>query len=291
MSKTDRKSVLLNYFGRVGRERFFTLFLASFGGLWLFLEPLSVFKVVDLPAGITAYCGLVIGGILIAGTIARPTKSLGRKLHPSDTEITVCVGDLLAQEGNIVVGVSDAFDTETDAGVISPQSVQGQLLANIYAQDRSALDSDMAAALQGHPGSVDDDKSFGKKTRYPVGTTAVIQKPPRRLFLLAYTRMKSTPPAVVEGSIGELRHSLDQLWDSVRASGQNEPLHMPIVGSHLARLGLSRTLLIQIIVLSFVSVSARDQVSPSLTIWIRHGDRDHVDMAALRPWLSAVCGK
>ncbi len=284
------KVAQINYLGRVGRKRVATVFLAVFGGLWLFLEPLAVFNVWDLHEGIAGYLALVGVSVLAALIVARPTSTLVRKLHPSDTEISICVGNLLEQDNNVVVGVSDAFDTTTDAGVISPQSLQGQLLASIYAQDRAALDADLDTALAGHPFTLDDTKTFGKQERYPIGTAAVIEKGRQRFFLLAYTHMPSAPPAEVECSVGDLENALVQLWRSVRASGQNETLHMPIVGSHLARLGLSRTLLIQMIILSFVAVSASGQVTSSLKIWIRDEDREHVDMAALRPWLKGVCG-
>lgn len=280
----------INYVGRVGRQRLLSVFLTAFGGLWLLLEPLAAFDVWDLHGGITGYLVLVGVSAVAALFFARPSSKLTRKLHPSDTEISICVGDLLEQENNVVVGVSDAFDTATDAGVISPQSLQGQLLARIYSQDRSAFDADLETALAGHPSTRDESKTFGKSDRYPLGTAAVVNKGRQRFFLLAYTRMPSTPPAEVECTVGDLELALVELWRAVRASGQNETVHLPIVGSHLARLGLSRTLLVQMIVLSFVAVSARGQVTSSLKIWVRPEDREHVDMAALRPWLKAVCG-
>jgi hypothetical protein len=64
---------------------------------------------------------------------------------------------------------------------------------------------------------------------------------------------------------------------------------MPILGSEFARLGVSKTLLIEMTVLSFIAASQRDAIASSLTVYVHPRDQDIVDMAVLDEWLRGLC--
>jgi hypothetical protein len=66
------------------------------------------------------------------------------------TTVTLIVGDLFDQEGNLVIGMNDTFDTEIPV-LIKPGTVQGQLLQRQYSGDRNRLDRDLDKALNGIP--------------------------------------------------------------------------------------------------------------------------------------------
>jgi hypothetical protein len=98
--------------------------------------------------------------------------------------------------------------------------------------------------------------------------------------------MSSDQPPRVQSTIELLQISLARLWPTVDAAGQREAVHVPVLGSNLARLKVSRTLLIHLIVLSFIASEAR---SSSLTVWVHEADSDVVDMAELDEWLAGLC--
>jgi Domain of unknown function (DUF6430) len=100
--------------------------------------------------------------------------------------------------------------------------------------------------------------------------------------------MSATRPAHVRASIEDLEIALARTWQAINAAGQREPVHAPIIGSHLARLGVSRTLLIQLIVLSFIAATRAGGPS-TLTVWISPRDRDVVDLIVLDDWLRGLC--
>ena len=66
-------------------------------------------------------------------------------------------------------------------------------------------------------------------------------------------------------------------------------MHTPIIGSNLARLGLSKTLIIQLIVLSFIAATRKGSGPSVLTIWIREQDRTAIDLAEVDEWLRGSC--
>jgi Thoeris protein ThsA, Macro domain len=273
---------------RSGRRRLLAAFVSAFGGIWLVLEPAALFFPDVFKWGWPGYVGIVFGSAVAAFVVARPRSVVSRSLPPTDVAITIQVGDVLAQEGNVIVGANDTFDTQLEQDVISHASVQGQLLQRVFDGDRADLDRQIEASVVSVAGCADDTKLFGKHVRYPIGTVAVARRGRARYFLPAFTHMSATLPAHVSSTIEDLEVALAGTWRAINAAGQREPVHAPIIGSHLARLGVSRTLLTQMIILSFIAATRTGGPS-RLTIWIAPQDRDVIDMVVLDDWLHGLC--
>jgi hypothetical protein len=260
------------------------VFLQIFGAGWLLLEPLALWRPESLDWGARGYLALAGASLLVAVAYTWPKTCITRRLAVSDTRITVQTGNVLDRIGNIVVGVSDVFDTEL-GDVISPQSVQGQFQAR-YFPNTPELDAAIAQSLLGQHAEPDGSKARGKNLRYKIGTVATIRHGVRRFFLSAYTTMGSNLQA--QSNICDLTTSLEACWNSIRAAGQHEPVHMPVIGSRFARTGLPRALLIQFIILSFLNEERRASLTSHLHIHIAEQDAQHVDFVVLENWLAEM---
>jgi len=274
---------------RSGYRRLGTSIALIFGTIWLFVEPISLVfpDLFDHSWGLLI--ALFILSVLGALWRSRPKNLLEFKLPPSDLDIAVRVGNVLAQEGNVVVGSNDTFDTSLSEDIISARSVQGQLLQRTFDGDLHELDRQIETSLAEDPPTRDPSKTFGKQDRYPIGTVAVVKKGNTKYFLPAIARMSSSTPPHTQATVDGVQMALTKAWEAVGRAGQREPVHAPVVGSHLARLGLSRTWLIQMMVLSFVAVTRKESGSASLTIWVAKPDAATVDFVALDDWLRDLC--
>ena len=223
-------------------------FLEVFGAAWLILEPLALWRPNDLRWGLGGYFALFCAALVLAIIISWPRANVARRLAVSDTKITIRIGDVLSQHGNIIVGVTDVFDTEI-GDVIAAASIQGQFQARHF-PNREELDGIIDAGLAGKAYETDDKKHRGKRNRYPIGTVVTARRGEDRFFLLAYSRMSIDLHA--QSDICKLTNALESCWTAIRVNGQHNAVHMPIVGSKYARTGLPRSLLIQFIVLSFL---------------------------------------
>jgi hypothetical protein len=259
-------------------------FLEVFGFFWLLLEPLALWRPDDLRWGIRGYGLLAAFSFIIAVVWAWPKNSITRKLPVSDTTIVIGVSDLLDQRGNIIIGCTDVFDTEL-GDLISTSSIQGQFQTRVF-PNQERLDQAISAALAGVIPKRDEQKLRGKNDRYPIGTVAVVEAKGNRYFLVAYTRMRND--LRVESDICKLSASLNECWEAIRARGQHEPIHMGIVGSSLARIGLSRALLLQFIVLSFLDAERKESLTTQLSIHIHKKDADCIDFVDLEAWLGGL---
>ncbi|MET7290294.1 macro domain-containing protein [Streptomyces sp. NPDC005573] len=200
-----------------------------------------------------------------------PTSTTGWR---DDGEVVFVQGDLFEQDANLVVGFSDTFDTATDGSrVISPSSLQGQLVERIYHGDVEALDADLERALA----TVDAEsletrsaKRYGKLTRYPVGTVAVLERDRRRVFAVAFSRMDNT--LTTRSTAAFLRLSLGNLWETVRRHEPDRALAMPVLGAGLSRLELERETLINMTLTSFREHTRRASVCRELRIVLHPSD-------------------
>ncbi|GHO98774.1 hypothetical protein KSF_088220 [Reticulibacter mediterranei] len=213
----------------------------------------------------------------------RPKKAISHQLSVPDTKITIKVGDLFQEDSNLVIGVSDAFDTEL-GDIIKPTSIQGQCLTSIYQNDRIRLDQDINTALQGISGKIDKQKTRGKNKRYPIGTVATLSVGTKKYFYSAYSYMGNNLKC--ESDIKRLLVSLEKLWEEIRVKGQHDKVAMAVIGSDLARIGnASHADLIKLIVLSFILASREKLVTPELTIVIHPNNLGKVNMWELEDFL------
>jgi hypothetical protein len=264
--------------------RFVRRTLQVFGICWLLLEPLALWRPDDLRWGLFGYLGLLAFSALVGVAWAWPKAAITRKLPISDTKLTIEVSDLLTATDNVIIGVTDVFDTELGT-VISPKSIQGQFQSRFF-PDLKELDRRILEALKDIPFEIDDGKVQGKNARYPIGTVVRLDCSDRRFYLLAYSHMSSDIQA--KSDICKLTRSLEVCWETIRVTGQHEPVHIPIIGSRFSRTGLPRSLLLQFIILSFLDEERKSSLTNHLYVHVAPQDRDEVDFVVLEDWLAGI---
>ncbi|WP_141698433.1 macro domain-containing protein [Streptomyces lushanensis] len=199
--------------------------------------------------------------------------------------ISVRIGDLFDQhDAHLVIGFSDTFETNTaDDRLVSRASVQGQLVHRLYDGDHQLLDRELRRARRDAPRKVEarETKRYGKLTRHPVGTVAVLQQGGRRLFALAYSQVDERG-LFAQSSVPLLETALDQLWHHVRTHAQHRPVAMAVLGSGLARINdLDRVGLVRLTVRSFLGHNAHGRLTDELRIMILPKDAAALDMNRL----------
>ncbi|MFD8428092.1 macro domain-containing protein [Streptomyces coelicoflavus] len=220
-----------------------------------------------------------------------PRYSAERQFKQSAFSVVVRVGDLFAERADLVVGFTDTFDTSIERGdIVSPRSVQGQLLSKVFRGDVATLDSSLLASLRDAPTVAvesESSKPRGKRARYPIGAVAAIAHEGRRYYCVAYSRLGND--LVAKSSVDYLWRGLGNLWTAVAAHGHLDPVAIPIIGSDLAKVSsLGREGLLKMILLSFVAESRVNLISRQLTVVIAPGDADDVNMLEVQAFLDTL---
>lgn len=280
-------SVFFKLLAAGGLRRIAVAFVTIFGLIWLFIEPAGLFLPERVNWGWRGYVGLVCVSLVFAVARNIPRTSFSRSFSSPDYTIEIKVGDLFDQPEHLVIGLNDVFDTELGE-IIKQSSVQGQFLDRIYSGDRARLDAEIDKALQPLKNKTqqDLDKQRGKRWRYPIGTTLVLGVEGRRYFLSAYGRMGSD--LRIQSTVDDIWLSLTTLWQQVRLRGHGKGVSIPIIGSDLARTGLSRMALAKLIMLSFALATKEGFVANRLTVMIRPEDLNSVDVVELQDFLDST---
>ena len=273
----------------ISQKYWLTRYLIVLGGFWLFFEPIGLFysKVGEL--GWFGFFGLNFISLLATIYFFRPNKNISIILPASNTKINIQVSNILEQQGSIVIGTNDTFDTEL-GDIISPNSLQGQLLSTTYQSNQVALDNDLNTTLSAIGNEEDETKEFGKKHRYPIGTVACIERNNNRYFLTAFDKMLPTEKRVTT-DISKMHTSLANCWKEIRNKGQHKDVHIPVIGTRFARAGLENNMVIQLIIMSFIIANKQENVSPSLTVHIYKSDEDNINFIALNHWMDSLVRK
>lgn len=251
-------------------------FLVIAGIFSVLLQILQVNLPDSFDYGWKGIVGILVSALGIALIRSFPKKSFSVAFAHPDTKISVRVGDMFEQDDHLVIGFCDTFDTEI-GDIISASSMQGQFLAKIYDNDCARLDAELAAALSDEVFETDTAKTHGKNARYGIGTTAVLNGQGRKIFCCAYSKMGTDLKATSD--IQNIWLSLQCLWNKVRVAGEQKPIVLPMIGTSLSRVGgISYSIPIKLIMLSFIVNSRVEPIAKELRIIIREGDMEKINL-------------
>lgn len=261
-------------------------FFAAAGILAVLLDIITIQFPNSFSYGWPGLLITLVLGIAVALFRAFPRQSFSVAFSQPDMKITMRVGDLFQQDGHLVIGFCDTFDTEI-GNIISSSSVQGQFLMKIYDNNRTRLDHDLDAALPTENFQVDPTRLSGKNKRYPIGTTAVLSGQGRKFFCCAYSKMGDS--FKVSSGINNLWDALQNLWQKIRVEGEQKSIIIPVIGSNLARVpGVSHSLLIKLIILSYVVNSRMEPIAKELKVVIHNADAEKVNFLEIKDFINSL---
>lgn len=170
------------------REALGKLF-AVIGVLYLFVEILDFFQVYtrDKYSNYAIFFILVLAVIFVLYT-RRPVSRVTYKIPRRDFGLEVRIGDLLDAAGGIVISSNTTFDTDIASGLISPQSLQGQLALRYFQGNTAEIDRQLDASLNGQP-SMPYENGLGKKRKYPIGTVAKVRSHGKTFYFIAMAEL------------------------------------------------------------------------------------------------------
>jgi hypothetical protein len=229
---------------------------------------------------------VVVLGALAYGTAKAWPRPIDQAYSKPSTRIRLVIGDLFEQDANLVIGMSNTFDTAVPHA-ISRESIQGQFLERVFAHDQAAIDAELAAALS-DKNALGTLQKPGKTVAYPVGTVAVIRHQRKHYFCVAYSEMNIHNEA--QGTIEGVWTSLTNLWNEARQRVNGEPIAIPVIGGGLSRISqiIPAQDSIRFIALSFMFASRHRPVSQRLDIVIRKEDVRSLDMLELKAFLKSL---
>jgi len=230
-------------------------------------------------------------GLIIGIVRAWPRLSISAIVQDTDCSIELCVCDMFGLDDvHYVVSCNTTFDTSMDDGTIARDSVQGQF-TNRFFSTIDQIDREIMHSLEGIDfyEMSEEDKPYGKKRAYPIGTVATVRFGERRAYLVAIAELNRDNTA--HTTRPNMADALPRLWEHIKNKGDYSTLCCPILGSGRGRINAKREELVQEIVRSFIPAIRSSGFCKSLIIPVNPKDfaAGHVDFKAMSEFLTYEC--
>lgn len=241
-----------------------------FSLIWLFLgsalyfinyEPLKKWYYYILLA-IIVFVGIIIDFCF--------KHKVRHKIQSLDTDIEIVCQDILSYtKGSIVIPLNDVFDTEL-GDIISIDSIQGQFTQRIYKGNISKLNDDINVKLNEFDkySIYEEEKAYGKKKRYPIGTVIDIGTTPKYL-LSVVAKMENTNKKALKVTADDLWIVLSNLWEFNRSKNSIDEIVIPVIGTGFGRISSNTMTVIKMMLLSFYQKSKEEKIASKLTLVVR----------------------
>lgn len=260
--------------------------LATVGTLYFFMEFMDFLNIYTKDKySKFAIIPITIAAILWVVVTRRPVSRVTYKVPKRDIMFEVKVGDMFAEPGDIVVSTSTTFDTDIAGGLISPESLQGQVALRFFQGNTALIDKQLDASLANVP-FTDNPNAPGKKREYPIGTVAKVSTGNKTFYFLAMSRLNASGTAGT--TLHDVENALENLWVYIGNNGNLSDLTAPLIGTGRGRIDTSRKKMTEKIAQSFADAAKNKLFSNKLTIMIRPEDADkfQVNLFEIKDYLS-----
>ena len=257
---------------------------ATYGAIWLVIEPLSAFLPTLKPEGFGWYALFLalsaIGGIWRVS----PTKRIEVQIPGSDSLFEIQFGDVFDGDGVVVIPVNEYFDGELGDHV-SRHSLHGQFIWNVLGgHSKTFFDLTGGALAEVDTEEVGVARSSGQRDRYAIGTVARVDIK-GRCFLLAALSHTDLASLKANATVQDLWVCLAGVWSAVRQYSGGEPVRIPLIGSGLSGIGLLPVNLLEITMISFLYHTKEQRVTDRVTLVLPRRLAGKLDLTSIkRSW-------
>ena len=259
-------------FSQASVPRIVRHFIGALGFFWLFVEFFSFFlKDTALFSGQWVFGAILICSLLFALFSTFPRITFEHRSIYSNVSIRLVVGDLFEQSVDLALVTSDYFDT-VDENPQQSRSIKAQLIERVFGGDTAKVDQmiEQSIKTQKLNGSINAEKSWGKTSRYRIGSIVPLVSEGQRFHLVVACHVKNDKS--IDMSKDDLWSGLSSLWKFV--GRETHEIAVPLWGAGLSRAQASRRTLMQTLLLSFALATRERKVASRLTVVIHDKEYD-----------------
>ncbi|RJT25381.1 hypothetical protein D5I55_08185 [Chakrabartia godavariana] len=270
-------------------QRASATFLSVLGSVWLVTEVLtrvSLYADQWLDAHGSAYLVVTVVAASIGFFVAAyEVRAVAFTIPNTDTTLTLKFGSIFDEDADWIIGVNEFFDS-TLGDIVSVNTLHGQIIAKLYNGNEANFRRDVDAALADFQGQA-VQRTEGQAIKYELGTTVVIPRGQRRIFLVAISktdlathRSSSTVPIVWDALAAAIKE--------VDSRGNGDPLALPLIGNGRAGLNIPPQHLLRIITLRLTELGKQFDLPRRVTVNLSDDCFEHLDLVEIKRGWSVV---
>lgn len=262
---------------------------ALLGGVFLTLIPLycrfvgkeekAYMTVFYLTATIVvALIFYLIDGIYWRGFL-RASITLKNKTFDG-TEVQIKFGDFFEHDGYHVVAVNEFFDSEVDDRHVAESSLHGQMIKKYWTSSQDWYDQITKSVSHSKIETISRIPP-ARCDRYPIATTSVVQSSGKKFICVAlsHTNLENLQ---AKAYFDDLLQTLEATLECGRSVCANKPLNFPIIGGSLSRTGISRNMLLNILLMKIFEESKKAHVTNKIRIILPYQDFSRYNLNTIK---------
>lgn len=227
---------------------------------------------------------------LVLAAILRNRKKMLTTIsvNGSDLKIEFKFCDIFDQDGSTVIPLMDTFDTSFDKNLVDSNTLHGKLITKYYSNKVITLDNEITQSLTSSGFSpVSTSQTLkGKKDKYDIGTTAIVQPEKKYFYLTVLTKMTDSGNVTIQPE--HIIDFLANLWQFIPAHGRTtlKTINIPVIGKGINRLPAEYThqRIIREIANSFITTSSQGTFCQKLRICIYPFDANYINLDKLKSY-------
>lgn len=261
----------------------------TLGLFWLVIEPIIGLTGNSLnltywelfrAAAIFGLVWFFIDGYFVSGYLRQRVEITSSGF---DSRIVIKFGDLFKEDGWRAIAVNDFFDSVVDDNLVSSRSLHGILLHRYWGGNIADWDLQVTGELRNSTCAT-EQRDFGKKERYPIGTTVAVKRDGSKFLCVALT-CTNTQTQEAKASSPELHKAICGLLQKARSVCAGEPLSIPLMGSGLARVGLKNNILVDLILTAIFEETKKNKITDEIRIILPRAKASSINLSNLkRDW-------
>ena len=264
------------------------------GAIWLLISLIDFFfkESSPIPQNPNVFWMVFFTSALIATLLTLPILSVSERIKGKDISITIVVGDIFKQKGDLIIATNSTFDTTFEDDFISTKSIQGQLTEREY-DKIDHLDQEIAIQLNNYKPVKEHNRRSSKNKQYEIGT--IVKLNHRSGFKSYWVALADVNEhGKPNGQFENLQICLEALWRYVSKKGHMTRLVMPIIGSGKTGINENRFKILQETIFSFVGANLtekKNKFTEELVICILPNDiiSEKLDIDELKEYLNYQC--
>jgi Domain of unknown function (DUF6430) len=258
------------------------------GGIWLVTSIAA--KVSPTLDGYLIQNGRWYATLVVAACLIRfvfhiyEARSVSFLVPTTDSTISIRFGDLLAEHTDWLVGVGEFFDSAV-GHVVSKDSLHGKVIEKVFNGDSQRFRKAVDVALGNFTGAF-TQRTFEPKFKYDIGTTAVIENGPHKIYLVAMSHVH-LQTAKASSTVPMLWEALRGALTSVTNFGNGAPLSLPLIGNGRSSVNIEPQHLLRLIVLALVDFGRKNSLPKNVNVIVPEGCFEMLDIREIkRDWKS-----
>ena len=183
-----------------------------------------------------SFCGImifIVSGFWLEGYLVTKAtifvKSLGMVIQ-------INRGNILNEDGVVVVGVNDFFDTLVDDHHISPKSLQGKVIKEYWGGNICDLDAQLAYGLKGVKYEVVARDGKAKERRFQIGTSVMVKSSCGKRFLFVALSKTNAITNRTHSSLQDLSTAVRGALAVAREEANGDDVSFPLMGRGNSRI-------------------------------------------------------